>query len=217
MKAFDTIYMTINNREICFPKEIRYYDRGYYTCKSPTGKLYYAEEWHVFKISANFFATIVDKIHSCIYDEKTDTFDLYNMLKVKYTFSIKPNGQIVCGDYKCVVYCPRNCLKWTDVALVSYGDDSYALKACDDNGKTSVKQPKKINPYSNNCSEVYKMIENNPSISTTELIEKMQWASNRVTSRLSELLASGMIRADGRVFNEDTRRYVSTWVTTGKR
>lgn len=216
MKPFKTVYVTLCNRYITFPKEVQYLEDGHYICTGQMNNKYMASDRSLIKMTQKDFEEFIRTIHSAIYSEALRVIEFRNIEgDVPFLFYIFPNGQVRCEGYACTFYVPRNCLKWENVLIHGYYNDSYILYPCDKNGNVIVRGKKEFNPFSNNCNIVYNEIKNSPGISTSELIDKLGWPPNSVTSRLSELMSGGRISSVGRTLNPKTGRKVHKWMTNG--
>ena len=214
MKPFKTIYMTFHDGDIIFPKAVQYFEEGYYICTGQLNNKYIVSDRSIAKLTQEDFDRLIMCIHNAMYTGHTKIIEIRNIDDdIPFLLQINPNGYIRCCGYSCTIYVPRNCLKWDCTLLHGYYNDSYVLKPCDKNGKVLEKTKYDINPYTNNCNIVYNVISENPGISTSELIDKLEWPPNSVTSRLSELMSGGRIYSIGRVLNPKSGRKVHKWVT----
>ena len=213
MKPFKAIYMIYYENSIIFPKDVQYLDDGYYICTDSLNNKYCVKESNVSKLFQNDFDRLIRGIHRAIYDGYTQLIWINNIIGVPICLYVHPNGNICNVNYRCTLFVPRNCLKWDNSLLKAYYRDSYILVPCDKYGKEIIKAKSEINPYTNNCNIVYKLVSDNPGISTSELIDLLQWPPNSVTSRISELTSGGRICSIGRVLNPKTGRNVHKWAT----
>ena len=202
------------NNDIIFPKDIQYLEDGYYLCTGQMRDKYVVSEGAVAKLTQHDFDKLIRTIHSAIYTKKTKHIEFKNMHDdLPLPLYISPNGKIECFGCSCVVYVPRNCLKWDCAILRGYDNDSYILEPCDKKGRIVERERSDINPYTNNCNIVYNVIAENSGISTSEIIDVLGWPPNSVTSRLSELMAGGRITSVGKVLNPKSGRKVHKWMT----
>lgn len=214
VKPFKTIYMTLYQGEIIFPKEVLYLDDGYYLCTGQLNNKYVITDRSMAKLSQADFDMLIRRIHTAMYKCHPMFIELRNIEDdMPFPINIYPNGQIRCMGYKCTLYVPRNCTKWDCCLLKGYFNDSYVLLPCDKNGKVIEKEKHEANPYSNNCNAVYKAIAENPGINTSDLIDLLGWPPNSVTSRISELISGSRIYSVGRVVNPKSGRKVHKWMT----
>lgn len=217
MKSFKTIYMTLHNGDIVFPREVQYYEDGFFICTDPNENKYITSTDKLFKFSQDDFDVLIKNTHYAINNHKGRLMVIRNIEDTSSALiNIFPNGHIECNDYSCTLYVPRNCLRWEYALIKGYNNNSYILEPCDVSGKITEHRVKDINPYTNNCNMVYSVILNNPGINTSELIDTLGWPPNSVTSRISELTASGRICSVGRVTNPRTGRKVHKWAVSEK-
>lgn len=199
---------------MCFTRKVQYYEGDLYICTESNEHKFIAQTKDIFKFNSENFARFIRTLHDSMYNEHPRLFTICNLDETdSINITIHPNGFIQAGDYHSTIYCPRNCLKWGLVDLYSYTSYSYVLKRCDKKGNIITSKASEINPYSNNCRIVYNIIKENPSISTYEIIDMLQWAPNSVTSRLSELMSCSRIQTVGKTLNPHSGRLVHKWAT----
>lgn len=213
MRPFKTVYLVFHDNKIIFPKSVRFFEDNLFICKSISGTAFIVSEQQLVRFSQKEFDALVKKIHKAIYNCEVESFDVHQIYDDGdiYTLRIDPNGMISCGNYCATVYVPPLCLKWDNVLLKSFGDNSYVLMPCDEKGRVLEHKMKTINPDSENNKVVYTAIKENPGISTPELIDVLGWSSNRVTSRLSELTSCGRVASVGHMLNPESGRNVRKW------
>ena len=215
MKSIRPTYITLFQNNIIFPKEVVYLDDGYYLCKGPLNEKYVIGEESITKLDKQDFINLIDAIHRSIYSQKVMIIEFRNITDdAPFRFYIYPNGNIRCRDCSSTLFVPNGCMRWDYCVIQGYFPDSYELLPCDKKGYVIEKSKTNVNAYNNNCNIVFNMIADNPGINTSQLIEKLGWPPNSVTSRISDLTKGGRIYSIGRETNPKSGRKVHKWMTT---
>lgn len=172
---------------------------------------------YIVKMTDAVFTEIVSHVRSAIYDGHiyTNKLTLSDLNGRSITLNFGFNGIVYTDDlgHPIVVFCcPRTIFRVEYATIVRKDLCGLDILPCDGKGVPYKNRSRSApNPFTPRCNEVFRVIFDNPGISTVDLIAKLGWDDRMVTARLSELSSGGRVRAIGRHINPDTNRAISEW------
>lgn len=223
-------YMYVSKDRIFLTNEVSYISEGQYNAYDPWwGENYVTSKCvaeteeegdaYIFKLDDAIIAQMAELIRRVIYNQRMyQPLIVSDLNGIQRTIVFNINGMVFYGRKDtsrpvCVMSCPKTINRADTVTLYRMHAFSINLVPCDEKGNPYFTRPRSsVTGFSKRCNEVYNVIFDNPGIDTVELIRTLGWPDRNVTSRLSELCASGRVKCVGRHVNPESGRKISEWV-----